>query len=337
MRELWPVYHPDVPGFLQALAETPELRRLKEVGMNCGCEYTAFPRFRRLRPYSRFGHSMGVGLIVWHFTGDPAQAVAGALHDIATPVFAHVVDFLRGDHLRQEATEERTADIIAQSPGIQAVLSSLGLRTGDVADYHRYPIADNDAPALSADRLEYTLGNLLNYGFADLKSIEAMYRDLTVGQDERGRPELVFRTPEQAAAFARGALRNSRVYVADEDRFSMQFLADLLGLALERGAVTRRDLWTTESAVIGKLERDMVCGPLWRRFCGYSRIFRSQERPEAGEWVRVNAKKRYIDPLVSGMGRVSHLDGTFRRELKEFKMLDFSCWLCAETEKSGIV
>ena len=81
----------------------------------------------------------------------------------------------------------------------------------------------------------------------------------------------------------------------------------------------------------------MVCGPLWRRFCGYSRIFRSQERPEAGEWVRVNAKKRYIDPLVSGMGRVSHLDGTFRRELKEFKMLDFSCWLCAETEKSGIV
>ena len=164
-----------------------------------------------------------------------------------------------------------------------------------------------------------------------------MYRDLTVGQDERGRPELVFRTPEQAAAFARGALRNSRVYVADEDRFSMQFLADLLGLALERGAVTRRDLWTTESAVIGKLERDMVCGPLWRRFCGYSRIFRSQERPEAGEWVRVNAKKRYIDPLVSGMGRVSHLDGTFRRELKEFKMLDFSCWLCAETEKSGIV
>ena len=122
MRELWPVYHPDVPGFLQALAETPELRRLKEVGMNCGCEYTAFPRFRRLRPYSRFSHSMGVGLIVWHFTGDPAQAVAGALHDIATPVFAHVVDFLRGDHLRQEATEERTADIFAQSAGIQAVL-----------------------------------------------------------------------------------------------------------------------------------------------------------------------------------------------------------------------
>ena len=51
----------------------------------------------------------------------------------------------------------------------------------------------------------------------------------------------------------------------------------------------------------------------------------------------MNAKKRYIDPLVSGMVRVSQLDGTFRRELKEFKMLDFSCWLCAETEKSGIV
>ena len=117
----------------------------------------------------------------------------------------------------------------------------------------------------------------------------------------------------------------------------MQSLADLLRLALERGVVTKRDLWTTEPAVIGMLGRDMVCDQLWRRFCGYSRILRSQERPEAGEWVRVNAKKRYIDPLVSGMGRVSQWDNTFRRELEDFKMLDFSCWLRAETEKPGIV
>ena len=98
MRELWPVYHPDVPGFLQALAETPELRRLKEVGMNCGCEYTDFPLYRHTKPYSRFDHSVGVALILWHFTGSPRQTVAGLLHDIATPVFAHVVDFLNGDH-----------------------------------------------------------------------------------------------------------------------------------------------------------------------------------------------------------------------------------------------
>lgn len=52
------------------------MARLRQVGMNCGCEYTDFPRFRHLAPYSRFRHSVGVGLIVWHFTHDAAQAAA---------------------------------------------------------------------------------------------------------------------------------------------------------------------------------------------------------------------------------------------------------------------
>ena len=36
MQALWPVYHPDIPPFLRELAETPEMRRLRNVGMNCG-------------------------------------------------------------------------------------------------------------------------------------------------------------------------------------------------------------------------------------------------------------------------------------------------------------
>ena len=337
MDRLWTLYHAEIPDFLRGFAATPPMERLKQVGMNCGCEYTRFPRFAEIGPYSRYDHSMGVALIVWHFTGSREQALAGLFHDVTTPVFAHVVDFLNGDHLRQESTEAGVAECIATSPEVMTLLEKYRIAPGDISDYHSYPIADNDATALSADRLEYTLGNLLNYGFADFESVEAMYRDLTVGWDERGQPELVFRTPELAAAFAKGALRNSQVYVADEDRFSMQSLADLLGLALERGTVTRRDLWTTEPAVIGKLERDPVCGPLWRRFRSYSRILRSPERPEAGEWVRVNAKKRYIDPLASGRGRASQWDAGFCRELEGFQRLDFSSWLGAEPEKSGIV
>lgn len=71
--------------------------------MNCGCEYTSFSRFRNLEPYSRYEHSLGVALIIWHFTGNITQSLAGLLHDVATPVFAHVVDFMCNDHLKQEA------------------------------------------------------------------------------------------------------------------------------------------------------------------------------------------------------------------------------------------
>ena len=147
MTENWSLYHPEIPEFLRRLAETPPMARLRQVGMNCGCEYTAFPQFSGWAPYSRFDHSLGVALIVWHFTGDVRQSAAGLLHDAATPAFAHVVDFLHGDHLRQESTEGRTAELIGRSPELQALLGEYGLTTADVADYHRYPIADNDSPS----------------------------------------------------------------------------------------------------------------------------------------------------------------------------------------------
>ena len=105
METLLPLYDPAPSPLLAELLDTPPLRRLADVGMNCGCEYTAFPLFARTLPYSRRDHSAGAARIVWHFTASPAQAAAALLHDVATPVFAHTVDFLHGDHLRQESTE----------------------------------------------------------------------------------------------------------------------------------------------------------------------------------------------------------------------------------------
>lgn len=330
MNQLWSTYHKEIPPFLREFSATPPMERLRDVGMNCGCEYTRFSLYTGIGPYSRYDHSLGVALIIWHFTGSMEQALAGLFHDIDTPVFAHVVDFLNGDHLKQESTEAGTADCIASSPEICGLLGKYGLTMEQVANYHIYPIADNASPALSADRLEYTLGNLLNYGFADLSQIRAFYADLTVEADETGHPELAFRTPETAASFAKAALRNSHVYVADEDRFAMQALADLLRTALERRTLERDDLWDTEQSVIRKLKADPACSQAWRQFCEYSHILRSAERPAGGYWVRIDAKKRWIDPLALGKGRVSQWDADVRTQMEVFQRLDFSNWLSGE-------
>ena len=210
------------------------------------------------------------------------------------------------------------------------MLEKYGIAVADVSDYHRYPIADNDSPALSADRLEYTLGNLYNYGFAPLDTIRAFYQDLAVGTDEKGEPELVFRSREIATAFAQAALRTSRVYVADEDRFAMESLALLLRDAIERQVLTERDLWKTEPEVIEKLKSDPLSGERWLRYRAYSRILRCAERPEGGSWLQVDAKRRWIDPLAAGCGRVSAWDDAVRRQMDEFCAQDFGCWLSAE-------
>ena len=322
------IYHPEIPAFLRAAADTPPMQRLRAVGMNCGCEYTSFPRFDRCAPYSRFDHSLGVALIVWHFTASPAQALAGLFHDIATPAFSHVVDFLRGDHLTQESTEDGTTELIHGSPEIQDLLGSLGLTTEDVCDYHRYPIADNDAPRLSADRLEYSLGNLVQFGFADLPAVKAIYEDLTVVENEDGAPEPAFRSEELARQFARGALRCSEVYVSDEDRYAMQMLAELLGAAIKKGVLTEDDLFRTEPEVLARLRADAEFARRWERFCGYREILTADQPGTDGDWRVIPAKKRRIDPLILGRGRTSACCPAFRENLLKFLQMPQDYWVC---------
>ena len=326
------LFSPGCPDFFAELAATPPMQRLDGIGMHCGCEYTGFSAYCGLKPYSRLTHSLGVGRIVWRFTHDPAQAVAGLFHDIASPTFAHVIDFLQGDYVAQESTEAHTADIIAASPPIQRILSGLGLDTARVSDYHLYPVADNDAPRLSADRLEYTLGNAYLVQGAPLAEIAALYDDLRLATAEDGQPELAFTQRETAELFTRRALANGYWYVSDEDRFAMQALADLIRQALVSGVLLPDDLYTTEQAVIGKLEEDPQTRAAWRAYRSLHGLRRHDGQPQGCYCVNSPAKKRYIAPLVltaRGPRRVSTLSAAIAGEIRAFLQLDFDRWLTA--------
>ena len=198
-----------LPEALAPFCEAAPMQRLRQIGMHCGCEYTACPIYEGKAPYTRYLHSLGAAAIVWHFTKDAAQSLSALFHDIATPAFAHVVDFLNEDHLRQESTEAPTHEILAGNMQIQALLRPLGLCTHDVDDYHRYPIADNDSPRLSSDRLEYTLGNAYRVFGAPPGEISAVYGNLFAAEAEDGLCELSFRDLEAAQTFSRWSLRQS--------------------------------------------------------------------------------------------------------------------------------
>ena len=320
----------ETPAFIERIAQTAPLRRLRGVGMNCGCEYTSFPVFKDIAGYTRFEHSLGAALIVWHFTRDEKQAVSALLHDVATPVFAHVVDFMRGDHMTQTATESGTAEIIRSDGGIREALDALGLTTEDVEDYHRYPIADNDTPRLSADRLEYTCGNAINFGFSSLEEIAGLYSDIIVGENETGETELVFRTPEQALRFARIALRCSKLYVCDADRYAMQRLSELLSDALTAGVVSARQLCGVESEVVECLLSDAEFSARWRDFCAMSRTERAASPRGEGLWRRIPAKKRYIDPYIASLGRTSGVFAEYGAQLADFLGETQDYFVCGE-------
>ena len=312
-------YRKPMPDFLLAAAQTPTLQRLKDIGMHCGCQYTDFHVFRNLAPYSRFSHSLSVARILWDFTGDPVQTMAGLLHDAATPAFSHVVDFLNGDHLTQESTEEGLDEIVNKDADLMAALDWIPSEA--VTDCGRYPLADCPSPRLCADRLEYTLSNGIHYGFS--RNVQPMYDALVVDVNEDGIEELVFTSSQAALDFADMALACGNVYVCDEDRYAMERLSRLLKKALEDNIITLQDLYTDESQVIQKLPTED-----WESFCRLSRVFRVDGPGDFS--YRVAAKKRFIDPFVRDRGRVSALFPEFKERMEAFCARSQDYYICAE-------
>ena len=327
------IYSGDAPELLKKLAETQEMQRLADVGMHCGCEYTDSELYKQARfAYTRLTHSIGVANIVWRFTRDVVQAAAGLLHDIATPVFAHTIDFMNNDHVAQESTEDKTRAFIDNSESITALLKEHGISIDEVSDYHKYPIADNDTPMLSADRLEYTLGNGHIIYHVSQRRTEEIYNNLLVAENELGAAELCFQSVDVAKEFAEITLRNSHFYVRNEDRFSMQYLADIVRRALETGALERDDLYSTESAVIKKLTSSGELSAAWETYRRVAVVAASQEILQDRYCVKVDAKRRYIDPLVltaEGVRRVTAISADVKAKIDSFLCLDFGQWLYA--------
>lgn len=195
IKEYFSILSDEIPDFLLEYIETPEMQKQAGISVSCGGYYTKIFEKNNMLWYSSLDHSIAVSLIVWHFTKDKKQTLAGLFHDIATPAFQHCIDFMNGDYEKQESTEELTTQIIKNSKEIMSLLDRDGIKIEEVDDYHIYPIADNDTPMLSADRLEYTFSNGLGVKRKvwDLKEVKEIYENIESQTNEENIPELGFK------------------------------------------------------------------------------------------------------------------------------------------------
>ena len=298
-REYFKVLEPEFPLWLVEYINTDAMLKQQYISMTCGTIYSDL--FESNYFFSSSDHSIGVALIVWHFTHDKKQTLSGLFHDIATPVFKHCIDFMNGDYLTQESTEDLTTKIISESSEIMNLLKRDGISIQEVDDYHMYSIADNDTPKLSADRLEYSLSNaLLTYNLLNLEKVKSIYNDLSVQKDEDGIDELSFNTKKNARELVKITSKLSVMYRDDRTRYSMQFLADVIKRMSEDGLVSRNDLYNLkESDVISMIENSKykIIFDKWKKA---KKIRTSIVEPSNVYFVFISAKVRYINPLVNG-------------------------------------
>lgn len=330
IKEYFNILEPEFPKWLNEYINTKELLFQQHTSITCGTIYSKL--FDSKFFYSTLDHSVAVALIIWHFTHDKKQTLSGLFHDIATPTFKHCVDFLNGDYMNQESTEDLTTQIISKSKEIMTLLERDKIKLSEVDNYHIYPIADNDTPKLSADRLEYSLSNaLFTYDLMKLEEIQQIYNDIEIQKNEQNEIELEFKTKKLAREFVKITSRLSIIYREDRTRYSMQFLADILKKLSEENKICKKDLYVLKESEVIKIIENSKYKQVFNIWKNAKKVKVSKEQPQDVYYVHHGAKIRYINPLVNGE-RISNIckiakkmiDNNLAYDMENYVYLDFS-------------
>ncbi len=302
------ILSPDYPEFLPKYTNLPILQRLDGIGLLCGTDFT--PLYKNRFYYSRLAHSIGVSLIVWNFTKDKKQTIAGLLHDISTSVFSHVTDFRKGDALTQTITEAPTSKMIRNNKELMDLLKKDGLTPEEVENYHIYPIADNEIPQLSADRLEYMFpSGMALEGSWTLEQIQNVYSNIKILTNEKGIDELGFCSKESAELYCEKFCMTGHILQLNENKLTLQLLGEIMNKSVEEGILHENDFMIlSESAILQKMDsffqsknlspKEKSLFQLYKTFRTMTKIKHTKE-PLANHYcVSLNVKQRYINPLV---------------------------------------
>ena len=330
VKEYFKVLEKDYPEWLNEYINTEVLLKQQYISVTCGTIYSDL--FESDFFYSSLDHAIAVALIIWHFTHDKKQTLSGLFHDIATPVFKHSVDFLNGDYMTQESTEDLTTTIISNSKEIMSLLKRDNIKIEEVDDYHIYPIADNDTPKLSSDRLEYSLSNaLFTYNLSTIDEIKELYEDLEIQTNEDGIDEISFKTKKLARKFVKITSRLSVIYREDRTRYSMQLLADIVKKLNEDNLLTLEDLYNLKESEVIEMIENHEYKEIFNTWKKAKKVKTSDEEPKDVYYVHHGAKVRYIDPLVNGE-RISNIckiaknmiDKNLSYDMTKYVYLDFN-------------
>ena len=286
-----------IPSFLEKYINLDIFQRLKDISFLCGMKYASKDMYDFSCEISRYDHSINVAKITWHFTKDRKATIAALFHDVATPVFSHVIDVMNGDAVKQESTEEKTCEILSTCEELKKCLHEDGIRLEEICDFKKYTIVDLDRPKLCADRLDGTLSTAMAWAnIADARSCEQILKSLRVEKNEDAEEELAFDNYQAACYFKEISDMVNRLTHSKEDKYMMNLLAKIVKRCLDLEMLKYDDLFTmTEKKVINIIEsnikNDITLLDMWLEFKTIS---------DVTETVDYKTKEKIINPLILG-------------------------------------
>lgn len=293
----------EIPNFLQKYLVVPSLVRLKNIDYFCGMDYASPHIYNFKEKISRYDHSLTVALLVWEFTKDKKETIAGLFHDVATPCFSHVIDYMNKDYENQESTEEKTEEIIRNDEKLQKCLEEDHISPEDIINFKQYTIVDNSRPKLCADRLD----GIILTGIAWTKTIDkndivAIVNDLKIYKNENNEMELGFKMQNIALEVLYTSNEIDKFCHTSEDNFMMELLAKITKTAIDNQVIEYDELYyIDEPTLLDKIKNSEI-NELEELLTKFENI----TMDNIPVTILNNVKIRNLDPLVNGI-RLSNL------------------------------
>ncbi len=287
-----------IPEFLLKYLKTPSLLRLKNIGYFCGMDYASKNIYNFREHITRYDHSVTVSLIVYKLTKNKEATLAGLFHDIATPCFSHVIDYMNEDYEKQESTEEYTEKILKGDLYLRKCLKEDNIDINDIINFKKYTIVDNDRPKVCADRIDGVI--LTGIGWTkdiSKKDITKIVKDMDIYQNENNEDEIGFKTQEVAKKVLEVS-KNIDIYChSKEDNYMMELLAKITKKAIREGYIKYDDLYSLNENELFKIikeKHDIELDTLLLKFENIT-------KEEVTEIEIPKIKIRKLNPLVNGV------------------------------------
>jgi HD superfamily phosphohydrolase len=273
-------------------------------------------------PVTRFDHSVGVMILVRRLGGDLTEQIAALLHDVSHTAFSHVIDYVVDNHDGQSFHDEQKESYLSGSD-VPALLARHGYDWRQLLDDEQFPILEQPAPRLCADRLDYFLRDGIELALATSADIKYALDHLIVAN---GR----IATDDLTAARWLGT-----TYIAADDASWANFrevaiyevTARAIRRGLDIGVLTEADIWGTDRSAWSKLQanRDAQLQYWLRLVSAETEFVWDEERPT----FLVSTKLRTIDPDVLEHGELvplSELDPSFDKHRRSYLQRKAGKW-----------
>ncbi len=167
----------EIEDVLGELLLSSPVQRLKRIHQG-GASYLVNPKWN----ITRYEHSVGVMLLVKKLGGSMEEQIAALLHDVSHTAFSHVIDFVL--ERKNEDYHEMIFQSIVEKSIIPDILTKHGYNSQEVFQWEKWQLLEQQLPALCADRIDYTLRDMLIYGYVTKEEVNNFLNSLTVANGE---------------------------------------------------------------------------------------------------------------------------------------------------------